>query len=181
MSELVLANKTGLTAAQFEQLADVPPEIEWLANITNAKTRRAYKNDVAEFFAFAGLKGSAEVWTVTRAHVIARRKDLEHAIDRIAEHGVTANPRLHRNRAQHWDNPQCAEKAVTHASAIRLLGPRAGAEHEAPAVVGIERAKHLVELLPIEVVKIGKIALRKQGGHSQKRPPAAPDCGRAAV
>jgi len=32
-----------LTPAQFEQLADVPPEEEWLANITNLKTRRAYK------------------------------------------------------------------------------------------------------------------------------------------
>ena len=65
------------TPAQFGQLADVPPALEWLANITNPKTRRACKNDVSEFFAFAGLKGSAEVRTVTRAHVIAWRKDLE--------------------------------------------------------------------------------------------------------
>ena len=35
-----------LTPEQFGQLADVPPELEWLANITNPKTRRAYKNDV---------------------------------------------------------------------------------------------------------------------------------------
>jgi hypothetical protein len=41
-----------LTRAQFEQLADVPPEEEWLANITNLKTRRAYKEDVREFVAF---------------------------------------------------------------------------------------------------------------------------------
>jgi hypothetical protein len=27
----------------------VPPEIEWLANITNDKTRRAYQNDASEF------------------------------------------------------------------------------------------------------------------------------------
>jgi hypothetical protein len=33
------------------QLAEVPPELEWLANITNEKTRRAYKLDVGEFFA----------------------------------------------------------------------------------------------------------------------------------
>lgn len=36
----------GLTPAQFSQLADVPPEVEWPANITNAKTRRAYKTEV---------------------------------------------------------------------------------------------------------------------------------------
>jgi hypothetical protein len=44
--------------AQFKQLADVPPEEEWLANITNLKTRRAYKEDVREFirvYRFAGL------------------------------------------------------------------------------------------------------------------------------
>jgi hypothetical protein len=41
----------GDTRAQFERLADVPPEEEWLANITNAKTQRAYKNDVREFIA----------------------------------------------------------------------------------------------------------------------------------
>jgi integrase/recombinase XerD len=39
--------------------ADVPPEIEWLANITNPKTQRFYKNDVAEFLAVTGRKDSA--------------------------------------------------------------------------------------------------------------------------
>ena len=77
MSDLVPVFSTGLTPAQFDQLADVPPEVEWLANITNMKTRRAYKVDVAEFFAFAGLKSSADLRAVTRAHVIAWRKDLE--------------------------------------------------------------------------------------------------------
>jgi integrase/recombinase XerD len=66
-----------LTAAQYDHLSDVPPELEWLANITNKKTRRAYKIDVAEFSAFAGLKESAQLRTVTRAHVIAWRKDME--------------------------------------------------------------------------------------------------------
>ena len=44
--DLVPLKKHSLTPAQFEQLADVPPEEEWLANITNLKTRRAYKEDV---------------------------------------------------------------------------------------------------------------------------------------
>jgi integrase/recombinase XerD len=30
-----------LTARQFQGLAEVPPELEWFANIPNAKTRRA--------------------------------------------------------------------------------------------------------------------------------------------
>jgi len=76
-SKLVPALNRALTAAQYAELADVPPELEWLANITNAKTRRAYKRDVTEFSAFVGLNVPAEIRTVTRAHVIAWRKDLE--------------------------------------------------------------------------------------------------------
>lgn len=77
MADLIPANKPGLTPAQFDQLADVPPELEWLANITNPKTRRAYKNDVSEFSRFTGLRNPVELRTITRAHVIAWRKDME--------------------------------------------------------------------------------------------------------
>jgi integrase/recombinase XerD len=66
-----------LTPAQYGELAEVPPELEWLANITNPNTREAYRIDVGEFSSFAGLRGHAEFRTVTRAHVIAWRKHLE--------------------------------------------------------------------------------------------------------
>ena len=74
---LIAAAPRSLTAAQYNDLAGVPAEIEWLANITNAKTRRAYKNDVSEFSQFAGLQNPVELRTVARAHVIAWRKDME--------------------------------------------------------------------------------------------------------
>ncbi len=77
MKSLVEFRKGELTPAQFQKLADVPPEIEWLANITNEKTRRAYKIDVSEFSRFLQLKKPEDLRTVTRAHVIAWRKDLE--------------------------------------------------------------------------------------------------------
>jgi hypothetical protein len=55
--------RPAFTPAQFGDLADVPPELEWLANLTNPKTRRAYKIDVEEFIAFAGLKwGHSGPW-----------------------------------------------------------------------------------------------------------------------
>jgi integrase/recombinase XerD len=63
-----------LTPGQFTDLAEIPPELEWLANLTNPKTRRAYKIDVEEFIAFGGI---AELRAISRAHVIAWRKDLE--------------------------------------------------------------------------------------------------------
>src|ERR1700675_2091990 len=75
--DLVAVERRALTPAQFGDLADVPPELEWLANITNPKTRRAYKNDVREFSAFTGLRQPSELRTITRAHVIAWRKHLE--------------------------------------------------------------------------------------------------------
>jgi hypothetical protein len=40
--DLVAVEQRALTAAQFGELAAVPPELEWLANITNPHTRRAY-------------------------------------------------------------------------------------------------------------------------------------------
>jgi hypothetical protein len=43
-----------LTAAQFQGLAEVPPEIEWFANITNPGTRRIYKIAIREFMRFIG-------------------------------------------------------------------------------------------------------------------------------
>ena len=78
MSNDLLPVKTRtLTTAQYDHLSDVPPEIEWLANIANKKTRRAYKIDVGEFSAFAGLTEPKQLRTVVRAHVIAWRKDME--------------------------------------------------------------------------------------------------------
>ena len=44
-----------LTAAEFHRLADVPPEVEWFANLTNPQTRRAYENAVGDFMRFAGI------------------------------------------------------------------------------------------------------------------------------
>ena len=77
MSELVPLYRGGLTPAQFDHLAEVPPELEWLANLTNEKTRRAYKIDVSEFATYLGLKRPEEFRTVNRAHVIAWRTELE--------------------------------------------------------------------------------------------------------
>ncbi len=66
-----------LTAAQFRGLAEVPPELEWFANIRNEKTRRAYQQDVKDFTGFVGIARPEEFRIVTRAHLIAWRKDME--------------------------------------------------------------------------------------------------------
>ena len=74
-----IASLTGsrlLTADQFQRLADVPPEMEWFANLGNQATRRAYENALQDFMQFTGIVRPKEFRTVTRAHVIAWRDDL---------------------------------------------------------------------------------------------------------
>ncbi len=71
----------GLTPAEFYALQRVPPEAEWFANLRNKNTRRAYRNDVGEFMAFAGLNSPQEFRLVNRAAVIAWRGDLERRVN----------------------------------------------------------------------------------------------------
>ncbi len=75
--ELVKGQGRALTAIEFYKLAEVPPELEWFANLRNPNTRKAYEHDLREFQCFVGIEQAEEFRTVTRAHVIAWRKDLE--------------------------------------------------------------------------------------------------------
>ena len=46
-----------LTAPEFQRLADVPPEVEWFANIRNRSTRRVYENAIKDFMQFTASRG----------------------------------------------------------------------------------------------------------------------------
>jgi integrase len=65
-----------LTAAASHELADVPPEVEWFANLSNPNTKRVYENAVRDFMRFTGIRRPEEFRSVTRAHIIAWRDDL---------------------------------------------------------------------------------------------------------
>ena len=65
-----------LTQAAFQRLAEVPPEVEWFANLASPATRRAYETALQDFQSFVGLQQVQEFRVVTRAHVIAWRDDL---------------------------------------------------------------------------------------------------------
>ena len=58
-------------------MSNVPPEAEWWANIDNLRTRRAYQTDLRDFVRFVGIVKPDEFRTVTRAHILAWRKNLE--------------------------------------------------------------------------------------------------------
>jgi site-specific recombinase XerD len=87
----VMAPSNVLTLTQCHRLAEVPPEIEWFANLANPNTRRAYRQDIADFAAFAGLRHPEQFREVTRAHVIAWR-------DQLAGQGL-ANDTIRRKLA----------------------------------------------------------------------------------
>src|SRR5271154_993949 len=66
-----------LTDTQFQQLAELPAEVEWFSNLNNPRTIRAYREDVQDFVRFVGIEHPEEFRSVARAHVIAWRKELE--------------------------------------------------------------------------------------------------------
>lgn len=76
-SDVIVVPSRALSAPEFQQLADVPPAMTWFANIDNPQTRRAYQNDLQVFMTFTGIQQPEEFRVVTRAHVLAWRKDLE--------------------------------------------------------------------------------------------------------
>jgi hypothetical protein len=49
-----------LTAAAFQGLTDVPPEMEWFANLGNRATRRAYEAALKDFMRFTGIERPEE-------------------------------------------------------------------------------------------------------------------------
>ncbi len=62
--------------APAELLAQVPEEGVWLANFPSPRTRATYRNAVAEFIGFLGLRSPQELYRLEQAHVIAWREEL---------------------------------------------------------------------------------------------------------
>jgi hypothetical protein len=62
---LTLREERALTAKEFLDLADVPPEVEWFANITNRQTRRAYQCKLHLAMALIGIRKWHSVYEST--------------------------------------------------------------------------------------------------------------------
>ena len=102
------ADDRRLTATRFQGLAEVPPELEWFANIDNKSTRRAYENALHDFMGFAGVWQPGEFRIVTRSHVIAWRDDL-------VARGLSGMTVRHRLAAlSSLFEHLCERNAVTH-------------------------------------------------------------------
>ena len=136
-----------LTAAEFHSLAAVPPEVEWFANIENANTRRAYKNDVKEFMAFAGIRRPEEFRMVKRSHLIAWRKDLE-----TRELEATTIRRKLSALSSLFDF-LCESNAVPFNPADGVKRPNVGSNEGKSPSLSDERAKMLLSAPSTETLK----------------------------
>lgn len=147
MKDLVVAKERSLSTAQFSKLADVPAELEWLANITNDKTRRAYKCDVMEFSEFLGLKKPEDFRTVTRAHVIAWRETLE---------GRELSPTTIRRKLSALSSLYeylCERNAVAGNPVDGVKRPMANGNEGSTPALSDDQARRLLEAPPEDTLK----------------------------
>ena len=133
-------NSRVLTAAEFRGLADVPPEVEWFANITNPNTRRAYQNDVRDFMKFAGIREPQEFRVVTRSHLIAWRKLLE------SRNLAAATIRRKLSAVASLFDHLCESNAVTHNPCDGVKRPNLGSNDGKSPALGDDQAKLLLEV-----------------------------------
>lgn len=136
-----------LSVTQFQHLAEVPPEIEWFANLTNANTRRAYRQDIEDFIAFAGLRQPEQFRTVTRAHVIAWR-------DQLVGQGL-ANDTIRRKLAalSSLYAYLCDRNAVLHNPVLGVKRPRSMNREGVTPALSDHQAWMLLKAPPIDSLK----------------------------
>lgn len=136
----VLAQPTErlLTKAEFQKLQDVPPEAEWFANIQNENTRRAYQNDIRSFMRFVGIEKAEEFRTVTRAHVIAWRKELE------SKSLAPATIRRKLSALSDLFDHLCDSNAITHNPVKGVARPKEGANEGKTPALSDAQAKQLL-------------------------------------
>ena len=136
-----------LTADQFQRLADVPPELEWFANLGSAQTRRAYENALQDFIRFTGIARPDEFRSVTRAHVIAWRDDL-------ARRPLSSQTIRHRLAAlSSLFEYLCDRNAVTHNPVKGVKRPPVESYEGKTPALGDHQARRLLDAPPADSLK----------------------------
>jgi integrase/recombinase XerD len=137
-----------LTAAEFQRLADVPPETEWFANLTNLHTKRSYEDAVGDFVRFTGIVRPEEFRTVTRAHVIAWRDDLKTRLTKRGE------PWKHRLAAlASLFQYLCEKNAVTHNPVKGVERPKTESGEGKTPAIGDHQARELLAAPQKDTIK----------------------------
>src|ERR1019366_9857297 len=136
-----------LSKIEFQRLADVPPEAEWFANLTNENTKRAYRNDVTSFMRFVGIKHPEDFRAVTRAHVIAWRKMLEKR--KLAP----ATVRRKLSALSDLYDYLCEKNAVPDNPVHGVERPKEGANQGKTPAISDAQAAALLETPPLHTLK----------------------------
>src|SRR5438309_12079837 len=71
MKAMVPSSRGSIQRISVDQLADIPEEEIWLASRKSARTRRAYRNDVAHFMRTLNLRTPDELRRVDHRPVMA--------------------------------------------------------------------------------------------------------------
>jgi integrase/recombinase XerD len=144
---LIQPTSRALTSEQFHQLAEVPAELEWFANISSEKTRKAYQNDIHAFTRFIGIEKPQEFRVVTRAHVIAWRKTLEEkpCSDATIRRKLSALSSLFEYL--------CEKNAVTHNPVKGVKRPAANNNEGKTPALSNDQARRLLEAPPEDTLK----------------------------
>ena len=138
-SNLIVAPQNLLSRAEYQRLADVPPEIEWFANLGNQATRRAYENALKDFMAFTGIVQPDEFRTVNRAHVIAWR-------DELVQRGLSGMTVRHRLAAlSSLFEYLCEKNAVTHNPVKGVKRPPVESYEGKTPALGDHQARSLLD------------------------------------
>ena len=136
-----------LTVAEFHRLAEMPPEIEWFANLTNPSTKRAYEKAIGDFMRFAGIARPEQFRIVTRAHVIAWRDDLA----RRQLDGSTVRHRL--AALSSLFEYLCEKNAVIHNPVKGVKRPKAESGQGKTPALGDHQARELLAAPNEETIK----------------------------
>ena len=147
LTPIARADRRQLTATEFRQLANVPPEAEWFANIDNARTRRAYQIDLRHFMTFTGIAQTSEFRTVSRAHVLAWRKHLE------ARHLSGATIRRKLAALSSLFDYLCERNAVLLNPVAGVKRPRANSNEGKTPALGDHQARELLDAPDSDTLK----------------------------
>ena len=136
-----------LYLAQFARLVDVPPEVQWFANLGNVQTKRAYQGDLRAFMAFTGIIQPEEFHSVTRAHILARRAELGQ------QNLAAASIRRKLAALASLYDCLCECNAVTHNSVRSVKRPKAETGERRTLALGDAQARALLDAPPSDTLK----------------------------
>ena len=141
------ATSSILTATQFQKLAEIPPELEWLANIENTHTKKAYQRDVRSFMGCVGIEQTGEMIKVTRAHVIAWRDEL------VGQGLAAATIRRKLSALSALFDFLCDKNAVSHNPVDGVKRPSQNSNEGATPAISNEQAMMLLNAPDGETLK----------------------------